>query len=133
MLMISYVAKLMSCTKPARGSYGNVVQRILPFSSNSMMVRPDLTERGQVRVKEGEINIRPQTGPKQVDTKIAGFKSCWWYNSIWEDLIKGLGFRPEHFITGDFERYQNYQNEFLMQSMSLGIITLILKEVKNWK
>ncbi|KAL8462698.1 hypothetical protein ACS0TY_033643 [Phlomoides rotata] len=33
----------------------------------------------------------------------------------------------------DSERSQNYQNGFLIQSMSLDIITLILKEVKDWK
>ncbi|KAL8534509.1 hypothetical protein ACS0TY_010505 [Phlomoides rotata] len=32
-----------------------------------------------------------------------------------------------------YEKSLNYQNVFLMQSMSFGIITIILKEVKNWK
>ncbi|KAL8514815.1 hypothetical protein ACS0TY_013778 [Phlomoides rotata] len=118
-------------------------------------------------VKEGEISIRPQKGPKQVDTNITSFKSCWWFNNTWESLLKGMEFRQEHFITDVSEKYPrlwalkranpinvNRWYKFgtlpsictiapgfreilelpdwvLMQFTSLGIITLILKEVKN--
>ncbi|KAL8541378.1 hypothetical protein ACS0TY_002582 [Phlomoides rotata] len=45
-------------------------------------------------VKEGEISLRPQKGPKQVDANIAGVKSFWFFNNTWENLLKGMEFRP---------------------------------------
>ncbi|KAL8498360.1 hypothetical protein ACS0TY_021616 [Phlomoides rotata] len=42
---------------------------------------------------------RPQKGPKRVDTNVVGVKSCWFFNNTWENLLKGMKFRPEHFIT----------------------------------
>ncbi|KAL8470009.1 hypothetical protein ACS0TY_032760 [Phlomoides rotata] len=68
--------------------------------------KPDVS--GQLStsgVKEGEISLRPQKGPKQVDTNITGFKSCWWFNNTWESLLKGIEFRPEHFITNVSGKY----------------------------
>ncbi|KAL8555633.1 hypothetical protein ACS0TY_003438 [Phlomoides rotata] len=56
--------------------------------------KPGVSEQPNTfEVKEGEINLRPQTGPKQ------------WYNCTWEDLLKGSGFRPEHFITNVSGKY----------------------------
>ncbi|KAL8468697.1 hypothetical protein ACS0TY_031767 [Phlomoides rotata] len=49
-------------------------------------------------VKEGEISLRPQKGHKRVDTNNAGVKSCWFFNNTCENLLKGMEFRPEHFI-----------------------------------
>ncbi|KAL8473115.1 hypothetical protein ACS0TY_030087 [Phlomoides rotata] len=51
-------------------------------------------------------------------------------------LIDGTSLEPSPQsvpLHQDFEKFQNYHIEFLMSSTSLGIITLILKEVKNWK
>ncbi|KAL8495064.1 hypothetical protein ACS0TY_019284 [Phlomoides rotata] len=55
--------------------------------------------------KEGEISLRPQKGPKRVDTNIAGVKSFWFFNNTWENLLKGVEFRPEHFITDVSGKY----------------------------
>ncbi|KAL8550091.1 hypothetical protein ACS0TY_008790 [Phlomoides rotata] len=69
-------------------------------------------------VKEGKINIRSQKGHKQVDTNIADGTS--------------LEHSPQSVLLHqDSERSQNYHNGVLMQFMSLEIIPLILKEVKN--
>ncbi|KAL8524942.1 hypothetical protein ACS0TY_014531 [Phlomoides rotata] len=56
-------------------------------------------------VKEGEISLRPQKGPKRVDTNNTGVKSCWFFNNTWENLLKGMEFRPEHFITDVSGKY----------------------------
>ncbi|KAL8497203.1 hypothetical protein ACS0TY_020766 [Phlomoides rotata] len=56
-------------------------------------------------VKEGEISLRPQKGPKRVDTNNACVKSCWFFNNTWENLLKGVEFRPEHFITDVSGKY----------------------------
>ncbi|KAL8469549.1 hypothetical protein ACS0TY_032403 [Phlomoides rotata] len=61
--------------------------------------KPDVSGQPSTSgVKEGEINLRLQKGPKQVDTNVAGVKSCWWFNNTWENLLKGMEFRPGHFI-----------------------------------
>ncbi|KAL8498548.1 hypothetical protein ACS0TY_021761 [Phlomoides rotata] len=56
-------------------------------------------------VKKGEIGIRPQKGPKRVDTNVACVKSCWFFNNTWENLLKGMKFRPKHFITDVSGKY----------------------------
>ncbi|KAL8549712.1 hypothetical protein ACS0TY_008523 [Phlomoides rotata] len=56
-------------------------------------------------VKEGVISLRSQKGPKRVDTNNVGVKSCWFFNNTWENLLKGMEFRPEHFITNVFGKY----------------------------
>ncbi|KAL8458167.1 hypothetical protein ACS0TY_035885 [Phlomoides rotata] len=56
-------------------------------------------------VKEGEISPRPQKGPKRVDTNITGVKSFWFFNNTWESLLKGMEFRPKHFITDVSGKY----------------------------
>ncbi|KAL8532073.1 hypothetical protein ACS0TY_008619 [Phlomoides rotata] len=61
--------------------------------------KPDVSEQPSTfGVKEGKISLRPQKGPIRVDTNVIGFKSCWWFNNTWESLLKGMEFRPEHFI-----------------------------------
>ncbi|KAL8482639.1 hypothetical protein ACS0TY_025615 [Phlomoides rotata] len=50
-------------------------------------------------VKEGEVSLRPQKGHKLVDTNVTCVKLCWWLNNTWGNLLKGMEFRPEHFIT----------------------------------
>ncbi|KAL8464888.1 hypothetical protein ACS0TY_034391 [Phlomoides rotata] len=68
--------------------------------------KPDVAEQPSTsRVKEREINLRPQKGSKKVDTNITGFKSCLWFNNTWEILLKGMKFRPEYFITDVFGKY----------------------------
>ncbi|KAL8506253.1 hypothetical protein ACS0TY_017210 [Phlomoides rotata] len=59
----------------------------------------------QDMVKAKEIDLRPQKDLKRVDTNIAGHNSCCWYNSTWEDLLKEMRFRPEHFITDVSGKY----------------------------
>ncbi|KAL8532862.1 hypothetical protein ACS0TY_009169 [Phlomoides rotata] len=49
--------------------------------------------------------MRPQKGPKRVDTNITGVRSFWFFNNTWENLLKGVEFRPEHFITDVSEKY----------------------------
>ncbi|KAL8465528.1 hypothetical protein ACS0TY_034865 [Phlomoides rotata] len=56
-------------------------------------------------VKEGEISLRPQKGPKQVNTNVPGVKSCWFFNNTCEKLLKGMKFKPEHFITDVSGKY----------------------------
>ncbi|KAL8507567.1 hypothetical protein ACS0TY_018198 [Phlomoides rotata] len=54
----------------------------------------DSGQPGTSGVKEGEISMRPQKGPKRVDTNNACVKSCWFFNNTWENLFKGMEFRP---------------------------------------
>ncbi|KAL8504024.1 hypothetical protein ACS0TY_022674 [Phlomoides rotata] len=62
--------------------------------------KPDVSGQPTTsRVKEGEISIRPQKGPKQVDTNNAGVKSFRFFNNTWESLLKGVEFDVTHFIT----------------------------------
>ncbi|KAL8518328.1 hypothetical protein ACS0TY_009628 [Phlomoides rotata] len=56
-------------------------------------------------VKEGEISLKPQKGPKRVDTNIAGVKSFWFFNNTWESLINGMEFDAAHFITDVSGKY----------------------------
>ncbi|KAL8480683.1 hypothetical protein ACS0TY_027286 [Phlomoides rotata] len=56
-------------------------------------------------VKEGEISLRPQKGPKRVDTNVTSVKSCWFFNNTWENLLKGVEFDAEHFITDVSGKY----------------------------
>ncbi|KAL8501622.1 hypothetical protein ACS0TY_020945 [Phlomoides rotata] len=56
-------------------------------------------------VKEGEIILRPQKGPKWVDTNIVGVKSFWFFNNTWESLLKGMEFDTAHFITDVSGKY----------------------------
>ncbi|KAL8554586.1 hypothetical protein ACS0TY_002683 [Phlomoides rotata] len=57
--------------------------------------KPDVSgQPGTSGVKDGEISLRPQKGPKQVGTNVAGEKSCWFFNNTWENLLKGMEFRP---------------------------------------
>ncbi|KAL8513218.1 hypothetical protein ACS0TY_019429 [Phlomoides rotata] len=49
--------------------------------------------------------MRPQKGPKRVDANIACVKSFWFFNNTWENLLKGVEFRPKHFITGVYGKY----------------------------
>ncbi|KAL8473040.1 hypothetical protein ACS0TY_030041 [Phlomoides rotata] len=56
-------------------------------------------------VKEREISLRPQKGRKRVDTNNAGVKSCWFFNNTWDNLLKGMEFRPEYFITDVSGKY----------------------------
>ncbi|KAL8541030.1 hypothetical protein ACS0TY_002354 [Phlomoides rotata] len=68
--------------------------------------KPDVSGQPNIsRVKEGEISLRPQKGPKRADTNVTGVKSCWWFNNTWENLLKGMKFRLEHFITNVSEKY----------------------------
>ncbi|KAL8493229.1 hypothetical protein ACS0TY_024449 [Phlomoides rotata] len=80
-------------------AYTNTSFKLEENNTEQYESKPDVSEQPNTSgVKEGEINLRPQTCPKEVDTNIVGFKSCWWYNSTWEDLLKGSGIKPEHFI-----------------------------------
>ncbi|KAL8510608.1 hypothetical protein ACS0TY_017433 [Phlomoides rotata] len=54
-------------------------------------------------VKEGEIILRPQKGPKPADTNTAG--SHWFFNHAWEMLLKGKEFDMAHFITDVSGKY----------------------------
>ncbi|KAL8509467.1 hypothetical protein ACS0TY_016615 [Phlomoides rotata] len=68
--------------------------------------KPDVS--GQLStsgVKEGEISLRPQKGPKRVDTNVAGVKSCWFFNNKWENLLKGVEFDATYFITDVSGKY----------------------------
>ncbi|KAL8519268.1 hypothetical protein ACS0TY_010273 [Phlomoides rotata] len=64
-----------------------------------------LTRRNSLQSGKGEISLRPQKGPKRVDTNIADVKSFWFFNNTWENLLKGVEFRPEHFITDVSGKY----------------------------
>ncbi|KAL8480464.1 hypothetical protein ACS0TY_027120 [Phlomoides rotata] len=55
-------------------------------------------------VKEGEIGLRSQKSPKRVDTTNEGVTSCCLFNNTWENLLKGMEFRPEHYITDVSEK-----------------------------
>ncbi|KAL8501732.1 hypothetical protein ACS0TY_021011 [Phlomoides rotata] len=50
-------------------------------------------------------NLRPQKGPKQVDTNITGVNSFWFFNHTWESLLKGMEFDTAHFITDASGKY----------------------------
>ncbi|KAL8461781.1 hypothetical protein ACS0TY_033034 [Phlomoides rotata] len=68
--------------------------------------KPDVSGQPSTSgVKEEEINLRPQKGPKRVDTNNACVKSCWFFNNTWKNLLKGMEFRPEHFITDVSGKY----------------------------
>ncbi|KAL8499019.1 hypothetical protein ACS0TY_022106 [Phlomoides rotata] len=55
--------------------------------------------------KEGDISLRPQKGPKRVDSNITGAKSFWFFNNTWESLLKGVEFDATHFITDVSGKY----------------------------
>ncbi|KAL8540015.1 hypothetical protein ACS0TY_001565 [Phlomoides rotata] len=87
-------------------AYTSSSSKLEENKTENQELKPDVSEQPSAsRFKKEEINLMPQTGPKRVDTNIAGLKSCWWYNSTWEDLLKGSGFRPEHFITDVSGKY----------------------------
>ncbi|KAL8554124.1 hypothetical protein ACS0TY_002375 [Phlomoides rotata] len=68
--------------------------------------KPDVSRQPSISgVKEGEISLRPQKGPKRANINVTGVKSCWWFNNTWENLLKRIKFRPEHFITDVSEKY----------------------------
>ncbi|KAL8468163.1 hypothetical protein ACS0TY_031416 [Phlomoides rotata] len=68
--------------------------------------KPDISGQPTISgVKEGEISLRTQKGPKQVDTNIAGVKSFWFFNNTWESLLKGVEFNTTHFITDVSRKY----------------------------
>ncbi|KAL8505686.1 hypothetical protein ACS0TY_016787 [Phlomoides rotata] len=70
------------------------------------MSKPDVSgQPNTYGVKEGGTSLRPQKGPKRVDINNAGVKSCWFFNNTWENLLKGMEFRPEHFITDVSGKY----------------------------
>ncbi|KAL8457809.1 hypothetical protein ACS0TY_035618 [Phlomoides rotata] len=81
-------------------------------------------KKNSMQFGKGEINLKPQTDPKWVDTNIAVHGKI--YSN---DRDSGQNILLLMYL--DSERSHNYKNGFLMQSTSLGIITLILKEVKN--
>ncbi|KAL8503268.1 hypothetical protein ACS0TY_022126 [Phlomoides rotata] len=61
--------------------------------------KPDVSGQPSTSgVKEGEISLRPQKGPKRVDTNVV-------FNNTWEKLLKGLEFRPKYFITDVSGKY----------------------------
>ncbi|KAL8531836.1 hypothetical protein ACS0TY_008439 [Phlomoides rotata] len=66
--------------------------------------KPDVSGQPTTsRVKEGEISLRPQKGPKPADTNTAG--SHWFFNHAWEMLLKGMEFDTAHFITDVSGKY----------------------------
>ncbi|KAL8542444.1 hypothetical protein ACS0TY_003347 [Phlomoides rotata] len=64
---------MMTCTKPVGGSSGN---------GPSTLKSTDIDEDNILTL-----------------SLFSGVKSCWFFNITWENLLKGMEFRPEHFIT----------------------------------
>ncbi|KAL8525875.1 hypothetical protein ACS0TY_015201 [Phlomoides rotata] len=71
--------------------------------------KPDVSGKPNTSgVKEGEISLRPQKGPKWVATNVASVKSCWFFNNTWENLLKGVEFVATHLINDVSGKYPRH-------------------------
>ncbi|KAL8531827.1 hypothetical protein ACS0TY_008432 [Phlomoides rotata] len=76
------------------------------FQTEHQASKPDVSGQPSTSgAKEGEISLRPQKGPKRVATNVTSVKSCWFFNNTCENLLNGVEFDAEHFITDVSGKY----------------------------
>ncbi|KAL8552060.1 hypothetical protein ACS0TY_000938 [Phlomoides rotata] len=79
-------------------------------------------------VKEGEISLRPQKGPRQADTNITGVKFVWLFNNAWESLLKEL---PDWVCNAVQESWHNNPHLKREDELEIKFITVASEDMTN--